>query len=236
MRGFSLTVFFCVLLSISQAQSLRVMNSSNNVFGKIGSDIEAHVSIKNVTLKPIEIIIQRTVNNISNGEESYFCLGKNCFFPSTDISTGSKTIRPGEIYDGFKSILRAGVGKSNSQITYCFINAADAKDKICTTINYQVEPLESNGLLFFNDDISVSNIYPNPINELALFDFSVKNPSIKPKIILHNVLGSVVGEYALNEYDNKLKIYTQSFNPGVYFYTLSIDNQNLITKKFVIKR
>lgn len=236
MRGYSLTVIFCILLSVSHAQSLRVVNTSNNVFGKIGSDIEAHVSIKNITLKPVEITIQRTVNNISNGEESYFCLGKNCFSPSSNSSTESKIIRPGEIYDGFKSVLRAGVGKSNSQITYCFMNIADAQDKICTTINYQVESSESNGLLFFNEDISVSNIYPNPINEIALFDFSVKSSTIKPKIILHNVLGSVVGEYVLNEYDNKLKIYTQSFNPGVYFYTLNIDNQNLVTKKFVIKR
>lgn len=236
MRGFYFTLVLFLSLSISNAQSLRIVNTSNKVFGKIGTEIEAPVSIKNVTSKPVEISVQRTENNVSSGEESFFCLGKNCYTPSTKISADTKILRPGEIYDGFKSVLRAGLGKSNSQVSYCFINVADSKDRICTTLTFQVESTESNGLLFFNDDLTVSNVYPNPINEVALFDFSIKNPVKKSKIVLHNVLGGVVGEYSLNEHENNLKIYTQSFKPGVYFYTLNIDNQNLITKKFVIKR
>jgi len=223
-------------LSIGYAQSLRLVNSSGKIFGRVGSEIEAPVSIKNVSLKPVEITIHRTLNNISNGQESYFCMGRTCFAPETDISTESKILRPGEIFDGFRSVLRSGMGKSNTQISYCFVNVADPTDKLCTTLNYQIESSEGNEVLFFNKDINISNIYPNPINEVALFDYEVKNAGAKPKIILHNVLGSIVGEYVLNEFENKLKIYTQSFKPGVYFYTLNMDNQNLITKKFVIKR
>lgn len=148
----------------------------------------------------------------------------------------TKVLRPGEIYEGFKSVLKAGLGEANSVVTYCFQNVADSADKLCYTLTYQVEALASNDVLFFNDDITVNNIYPNPINEMAIFEYDLKNPKIKAKIVLHNVLGGVVGEYGLSEYESKLKVYTQSLKPGVYFYTLNIDNQNLITKKFVIKR
>lgn len=236
MRGFLFSIVILTSMSISYAQSLRLVNTSNKVFGRVGSEIEGPVAIKNVSSKPVEITFQRTNNNISSGQESFFCLGRTCYSPETNTSPETKTLRPGEIYDGFKGVLRSGMGKSNSQISYCFINVADPKDKLCTTLNFQIESSGGNDVLFFNEDINISNIYPNPINEVALFDYSIKSSTIKSKIILHNVLGSIVGEYSLNEFENKLKIYTQSFKPGVYFYTLSIDNQNLITKKFVIKR
>ncbi len=236
MRGFLISILFLISMSISHAQSLRLVNTSNKIFGRVGSEIEAPVSIKNISSKPVEVLIERTNNNISSAQESYFCMGRTCFTPETEIAAETKILRPGEIYDGFRSVLRSGMGKSTTQISYCFVNVADPKDKLCTTLSYQIESSENNDVLIFNDDISISSIYPNPINEVALFDYTVKNSSIKPKIILHNVLGSIVGEYVLNEYENKLKIYTQSFKPGVYFYTLNIDNQNLVTKKFVIKR
>src|SRR5690606_20217398 len=100
MRSFYFTLVLFMFLSIYNAQSLRIVNTSNKVFGKIGTEIEAPVSIKNISSKPVEITIQRTENNISSGEESYFCLGKNCYSPATEISTESKVLRPGEIYDG----------------------------------------------------------------------------------------------------------------------------------------
>ncbi len=236
MRGFIVSILLLISMSIAHAQSLRLVNTSGKIFGRVGSEIEAPVSVKNVSSKPVEIVIERTNQKISGGQESFFCMGRTCYTPETKISAETKVLRPGEIYDGFKSVLRSGMGKSTTQISYCFVNVADSEDKLCTTLTYQVESTESNDVLFFNDDISISSIYPNPINEVALFDYTVKKSSIQPKIILHNVLGSIVGEYILNEYENKLKIYTQNFKPGVYFYTLNIDNQNLITKKFVIKR
>lgn len=236
MRSLLLTVIFSVVMSISYAQSLRITNTSPKVFGRVGTEIEAPISVKNISSKPVEIKITRTRNNLSSGQESYFCLGKNCFTPKTAISTETKVLGPGEIYEGFRSILKTGLGESSTSITYCFENVLDATDKVCQQITYQVEALESDDILFYNDEISISNIYPNPINEIALMDYTIKDENTKAKLIIHNVLGGIMGEYPLNPFESKLKISTYSFNPGVYFYTLSLSNQSLITKKFIIKR
>lgn len=236
MRGLILTVFISVLCSIVHAQSLRITNTPENVFGKTASEIGINISIKNTTEKPIEVIFYRKSNDINSGQESYFCVGKNCYSPETQTAIETKELRPGEVYDGFKSVLNSGLGKSVSKITYCFQNAANPADEVCHTLTYHVSTLSPNDILFFDNSISVSNIYPNPIDEIAIFDYSIKDPKVKAKIILHNVLGGIIEEYPLNEHETKLKIFTKSFSPGVYFYTLNVDNQNIITKKFVIKR
>lgn len=236
MRGLLLTVFISVLCSYAHAQSLRVTNTPDNVFGRTASEISVNISIKNTTKKPIEVIFYRKSSEIPSGQESYFCVGKKCYSPETQTAIETKELRPGEVYDGFKSILNSGLGKSVSTITYCFQNAADPSDEICHTITYNVSSLSANDILFYDNSISVSNIYPNPINDIAIFDYSLKDPKVKAKIILHNVLGGIVEEHPLSELESKLKIYTKSFSPGVYFYTLNVDNQNIITKKFVIKR
>lgn len=236
MRSLVLMVFFSIFCSIAYAQSLRIINTPDKVFGRTGAEVEAKIAIKNITEKPVEILIYRKESNITSGQESYFCLGKNCLPPETTTAIETKVVRPGEIYDGFRSVLKAGLGKSVSAITYCFQNITNPTDEICYTLTYQIEKLSSNDILFSDDAITISNVYPNPIDDQAIFDYDVKNQKVKAKIILHNVLGGVVEEYLLSEDENKLKIYTKSFNSGVYFYTLNVDNQNIITKKFVIKR
>lgn len=90
--------------------------------------------------------------------------------------------------------------------------------------------------LFSSDDISVSNVYPNPANDYVQFDYALNNRDVQAYIVVHDVLGGNIGEFPLPAYDRQLKIPTSNINPGVYFYTLRLGNENVITKKMVIRR
>jgi hypothetical protein len=146
-------------------------------------------------------------------------------------------IQPGETIQSFVSILEPGLRESTSSITYRFINADDPSDLTDFSLNYLVESDQSKGILYYNDKIRVSNLYPNPVDKIAIFDYTLDyDDDSQIKIIFQNVLGSIINEYELQKFENKIKISTESLNPGVYFYTLQMDNQNLVTKKFIIKR
>jgi hypothetical protein len=90
-------------------------------------------------------------------------------------------------------------------------------------------------LLFSNEKISISSIYPNPASSYASIDYNLMNQNDQAKIILCNVLGNVVGEYPLVKDAKRLYISTQELSSGVYFYTLSVQGKSLITKKLIIK-
>ncbi len=90
-------------------------------------------------------------------------------------------------------------------------------------------------VLFSNEKISISNVYPNPASAYASIDYQLARNTDKAKIVLCNVLGNVVGEYTLILDAKTLHISTLELNSGVYFYTLSVDGKSLVTRKLIIK-
>jgi hypothetical protein len=90
-------------------------------------------------------------------------------------------------------------------------------------------------LLFSNDKISISSVYPNPASAIASIDYVLGGNTTHAKIILCNVLGNVVGEYTLVKDARRLNISTLELTSGVYFYALYVDGKNLVTRKLIIK-
>lgn len=88
--------------------------------------------------------------------------------------------------------------------------------------------------LFENEHLKVSNIYPNPATTYVSFQYNLFT-DVKAKIIIRNVLGSFMGEYPLTSGNNVLKISTEDFAAGIYFYTLAIDQKNMVTRKFLVR-
>ena len=90
--------------------------------------------------------------------------------------------------------------------------------------------------MYESNFISLSDIYPNPVAEAAYLDYKMHDEETEAKIVLHNVLGSEVGQYDLNPLENELKMDMQEYKPGVYFYTLYVNNEGRVTKKIIIRR
>jgi hypothetical protein len=85
-------------------------------------------------------------------------------------------------------------------------------------------------------DISIGGAYPNPTNRMAQIDYTIKNPKAVVKISINSFIGNPVAEYQLDPLQKSLVINVADFNPGVYFYTLFVDNKNIVTKKLVVKK
>lgn len=95
--------------------------------------------------------------------------------------------------------------------------------------------LKAEELLFVNDKISVSNIYPNPASEYAELDFSISPGLRDAKLTFYNVLGSQMAEFTLGKSDRKLRINTKDMPTGLYFYQLSVDGKKVATKKMLVR-
>ena len=89
--------------------------------------------------------------------------------------------------------------------------------------------------LFVNEKITVSNVYPNPASEYAELDYTVLSGVRDARIVINNVLGSVVAEYSLDRNSRKLRINTRELPSGIYFYQLSLDGRKVATKKMLVR-
>lgn len=97
-----------------------------------------------------------------------------------------------------------------------------------------VEP----GDRFFNQEgLIVSNIFPNPADDAAFFDYSAASSTIKDlKIQFFNVLGSPMNiSIYLDKSEKRARVNLRDFPNGFYFYQLTGDGKTLATKKLLVR-
>lgn len=232
--------FSAVLILISglclQAQNFEVAETTQIFKGKVGEKIVAQIPIKNLSDRPIQLVVKRLDKVIGTSQATYFCWDGQCQPSAQDVMPISKRLPARETSLKLESVLEAGLVPGISSVKYLIYNRDNPAEAVEYEVNYTIEENDEGKILYSSSDIKLKDIYPNPVTEYAMIDYELINDNTKAKIVLHNVLGSVVGEYDLAPYENKLKINTDEFNPGVYFYTLYIDNDGVITHKLIIRK
>lgn len=220
----------------SHAQNFEVVEQSGTYKGKIGQQISAPIKIKNLSKKPIQIIIRRIDQVIGTSQETFICWGADCYGSEVNQLPLSKKIEPGDVSSEFQSVLEAGLVEGYSTVRYLIFDRDNPGDAVEYEITYAIEDVSEKKIIFTSEDVRINDVYPNPVVDFAIVDYNLLKDDVKAKIVIHNVLGSIVGEYELAYLENRLKIKTDTFNPGVYFYTLYIDSDGVMTRKLIVRK
>jgi hypothetical protein len=91
-------------------------------------------------------------------------------------------------------------------------------------------------LVYASRRVTLYDVYPNPAIEHANVAYKLTDDQVKAKILVHNILGNIVGEYELPSVENLIRIKTDDLSAGIYFYTLYIDNEGVTTRKLIVKK
>jgi len=227
-----LAVFFSGLSAC--AQSFEWTDRQDNFQAGFGQSLKIPIKIKNTSDKPQFFVVRKAQGEFGPTQKGYFCLGDECLDPGLDQF--SKRIEPGETLGNLYYTIEAGLSTTINTLRFeVFPRGTPALGQE-QTISVAVEEKPVKSLVFQSRDISIHDIYPNPIADLAYIDYRVHNESIKAKIVIHNILGSPVGHYELPVYETKVKIQADELTNGVYFYTLYLDNIGVLTRKLVVRK
>jgi hypothetical protein len=234
-------VLFLLSGFVANAQSLKTMDINVNPKGFIGEDIRTALKVKNTSNKTLYFTVTILKKQIGSSQSLYLCVDNDC--KNRDIAKGDAKITdrvhkllPNETNESIVAVLESGLVQGISSITYRVSNVKQPSDFIDIELHYNIKEPPKEGLLYSSIAVDLSDVYPNPVIETAIFDYKIKNDSKEAKIIIHNVLGSIAGEYQLNPFEQQLKISVEDYNPGVYFYSLYIDNEGVATKKLVVRK
>lgn len=228
---------YCIILLLwfpiySGAQSFELSATEIHVKGKIGERIEIPISIKNLTDQPLSIVIERTENNISNGQASFICWDKDC----SENTSLHKRIDSKKSANHIVATLEAGLAGGYSHVKYLIFNRNSPNDAMELSIHYTIEEPFLNEEIYTSSAIRIKEVYPNPVSDYIYINYAINNPQTSAKVGIHNVLGSLVNEFQLESMENKAKISTSDLNSGVYFYSLSVNNETVLIKKFVVRK
>lgn len=227
---------FLLFAVSANAQSLRIINSESSISGVVGTEIRTTLRVQNISSQPITVNVIKYNEQIGSSQKAFICIGNDCLEENIVQPEYKRKIMPGETVDFLTAVLETGLVQSISAVKYLFYNVGDPDDNQEIELNYSIGERIKDGVLHSSETLDLNDVYPNPVSETAYFDYLIKDGSKEAKIVIHNVLGSVAGEYILSPYESRLDVEMEAYNPGVYFYTLYLDNEGIATKKLVVRK
>lgn len=231
----------CVICGYSQ--NIVLLDDDNNVISNTivdvivspSSGVTDEIFVSNSGSIADTVKVLRTVYTVNEDDLTQFCWGGLCYLYTTNLSSLSLTIAPGDTLDfaenGFHSIFNSGPACVTRLVHYKFYNVNNFSDSTGVTMRY----LCSTGVdELANGGGEISDLYPNPANSMLSVKYDVNKVSETGKIIFYDMLGKPVKEVTFNDKHGIAKINVVDMNAGVYFYSFVVDDKIISTKKLVI--
>lgn len=221
---------------VGEAQQIRVLSDGLEFRGDLGSTQRKTVILQNETDQVKTYLLKSLRGNIGSSQRVRICIGDECYDPKKDLAKIKLTLEPGELLTDLYLDFDMGIAETRGSFDLSFVNENNLRDQFIVEARYEVEDSDVKVDEFDYKDIVLSDVYPNPSVRTAQFDYNFKNQSVKARITINSFIGNPIADYELVPERNTLAIDVSDFNPGIYFYTLFLDNKNIVTKKLVVKK
>jgi hypothetical protein len=202
--------------------------------GLIGETIKVPLRFKNNSDKPITLIIKKVTEQIGTTQKKYFCIDNNCL--DAKVEDYILKVEPGQSVNNFFVALDAGLNRNESTLRYLAYNKSNPNQSMEVELNFEVEEKPDKATIYNSRHITVYDVYPNPAVEEAFLDYDLANDNVNAKILVHNILGNIIGEYALSAIEKRVRIKIEDQSAGIYFYTLYVENEGVMTRKLIVKK
>lgn len=219
----------------SNAQSFEITGRQESYRGFIGELLTAPLSIKNVSQKPITLIIRPAGSQIGGTQRFFICPTGRC---ETDQVNDALTIRlePGQVFSNWSVALEGGLVPITSIARYRVTNLSNPAETAELEYTFIVEERPTRSEIFQSRHITIHDVYPNPVTDFATINYRLHTETVRAKIVIHNILGSRLEEFELPFLENQVKIKATELSGGIYFYTLYLDNEGVMTRKLIVKK
>ncbi|KEO74935.1 T9SS type A sorting domain-containing protein [Anditalea andensis] len=231
-----LCLIFCLLQLNAEAKQVRVLNQAVEFTGKINTIQRKSLILHNESNQQKEYILKFLRGNIGSSQNIKLCIGEQCYDPRKDMNKIKLVMKPGEVITDLYIEFGLGITETRGTFDLHFSHIENNKDTFIIEAVYDVSNPNADGGEINHKDISIGSIYPNPSNRIAHLDYKIKNKNANVKVVLNSFIGNPVYDLTLDPDQETISINVSELNPGIYFYTVIVDNKNIVTKKLVVKR
>ncbi|HZX75200.1 MAG TPA: T9SS type A sorting domain-containing protein [Cyclobacteriaceae bacterium] len=219
---------------LGYGQSFDLISSQEAFQTGINETLKIPIHIRNNTDKPQTYVIRKVQGELTSSQKGYFCIDKNCLEGGIDEFT--KRIEPGQTLSNLFYTLETGLIAGQGNFRFEVFVRGSPKELTEYNVGVSIGERLSKELVFQSKDITIHDVYPNPVTDAANMDYRIHNETIKAKVVIHNILGKSVGDYEMPYFENKIKILTEELPAGVYFYTVYLDNSGVLTRKLIVRK
>lgn len=234
MKSWVLSLFLSGFFFSGFAQTFELLDKQEHFQTSINETLRIPIKIKNNTSKAQFYIIRKLQSDLTSTQKGYFCLGKTCLEPG--IEEFSKKIEPGETLQTLDYVLESGIQSTTSSIKFQVFIKGNQTDAVDYAISVSVQEKAQKQIIFNSKDITIQDVYPNPVQDLAFMDYRIHTETVTARVVIHNILGMAIKEIDLSFYEDRAKIQTDELVSGIYFYTLYLNNNGVLTRKLIVRK
>jgi hypothetical protein len=200
------------------------------------------VNVINETNDSIVVRVRREEVSIIQGTDDYFCW-KVCYGA---VAAGTRPVwespdvvdfLPGDTATGDNDLsvyIAANNNKGEALYRYTFVDTSDVLGfndrsiyiKYILTYTTSIKEKQASQVSF--------NVYPNPANDRVTIDFD-KGVGQNLSVEVKDILGKQIETVAVNTSMKKLQLDLSSYSKGIYFVSVSNNQQIVKTKKLIVK-
>jgi uncharacterized repeat protein (TIGR01451 family) len=82
--------------------------------------------------------------------------------------------------------------------------------------------------------VTITALYPNPADDHLTLDYNLPETLPTANLVFYNISGTVIASYGLENSDTKIKITTETWREGMYFFQLSVNGRKMKSDKFIV--
>lgn len=216
------------------AQGIEWIDRQDAYQTRIGQNAQIAIRVRNTTDRAQTMVVRKAAGDLNASQKGYFCNGSECFDGLNEI-----TIRldPGQTAGDLFFVVEPGMTPTSNSFRLEVFQKGSPQMGVEHAFLLNIEEKASRSFVFQSRDITVHDIYPNPVSDThAYIDYRLSDESVKAKVVIHNILGSPVAEYEMVASESRVHIPSQELSSGVYFYTIYLDNVGVLTRKMVVRK
>lgn len=229
---------FCMLLLSGAGvcgQGVDWMDRQDTYQAVIGQTTRIPIRLRNTTDRPQTFVIRRAASDLNTNQKGYFCVGDECFDGQIDQVT--RKLEPGEVAGNVFFVVEPGLAATSNSLRFEVYQKGSPQLGLEHSFLLNVDEKATRSFVFQTRNLTVHDIYPNPITDRdAYLDYKLTDEIVKAKVVIHNILGSPVGDYEMLAAETRVKIQSDGLSSGVYFYTIYLDNVGVLTRKLVVRK
>lgn len=217
------------------AQSVDWIDRQDTYQATIGQNARIPIRVRNTSDRPQTFVIRRVLAELNANQKGYFCVGDECFDITVDQVT--RRLEPGELASNVFFVVEPGMSATSNAFRIEVYQKGSPQLGLEHSFLLNVDEKPARSFVFQTRNIMVHDVYPNPVTgHDAWLDYKLLDETVKAKVVIHNILGSPVGEHEMLSTDTRVKIQAEGLSSGVYFYTIYLDNIGVLTRKLVVRK
>src|SRR5271157_5614515 len=197
-------LYSCIFASFVMSQSLEITTGSGKIIPNdttiyingdtsSGSSLDIYAIVKNISSSTVTVKAKEIANSLVPGAKIALCFQVCSPAQTTSFTSPYSIALASNASDNtFAGHYYPYGHTGESIITFVFYNNANKHDSVGFVVHFNATPAGIKPIASVNAEIS--NPYPNPTADLASFNYSLPNNTDNARLVITNILGSVVKE------------------------------------------